>query len=483
MNKWTIFASWITMFILSLTPLFLNKESLYTVRDTYTNILYFILASFCILISIMGFIYSQDLGKRNFAIVAGISSLMLLIYQIFEYIYKGAEGPAAINWWFGFWIAAYFPFIVLSVKRIIEEYRFITRASFTIGMGITSLVAVVSVPVFVYFLNSSTLSMAELISFSIILVLDMISFIMFNILLVLYFRIKYGYHWLFMAIGFAILIFRDLAGVYYFMFEDIYPQITITVLNLFFFSTMITALLTFFDKSFSMKPIKDIEAESDFYKSRYEELDFLSKDLITVTELWFHDLKNDINVLENSFLLFEENHKTEFLDIIKKRLELMGERQERFQSPVGILDSLKIQPIDVTIIKGLEKAFSSIKINIPNKPLYVKSNKLLFPIILNVVQNAFQHGGGEDIKVNIEIKDEKDSVLIQIKDNGKGISDENKKKIFDKDYKSSDTNSSGIGLYLVKLASHKFGATINVEDNEPKGTIFSLRFQKMKNVV
>ena len=480
MNKWTIFSSWFVMFILSFTPLFFNIESISSVRDTYTNTLYFVFASFGIILSIFTFLSSKDWGKRDFAIVSGISILLLLIFQIFEVVNGGAEDPPALDWWFGFWIAAYFPFIVMSFKRIIQDYRFITRASFTIGMGITSLAAVVSVPVFTYFLSSTNLPMFELISFSIILILDMISFVLFNILLVLYFRMKYGYQWLFMAIGFAILIFRDLAGVYYFVLGgEIYPQIIINVLNLFFFSTMITALLTFFDQSFSMRPIKDIEAESEYYKSRYEELDYLSKDLITVTELWFHDLKNDINVLENSILLFEENHKIEFMDIIKKRLELMTERQEGFQS-VSILDSLKVQPINLAIIEGLDRAFNSVKIDIPNKPPLVKANKLLFPIVLNVVQNAFQHGG-KDIQVSIEVKEEEDAVLIQIKDNGKGIPEEDKKKIFNKDYRTTKTDSSGIGLYLVKLATQKFGATIEVEDNEPKGTIFTLRFQKIKS--
>ena len=479
MKRRIVFSVWITSFLLSLSPLALLQENVKTLEEIYANVLLFAIPSIGIILAAYAIYFFKDWDKKNFAIVVFSSFLMLLLYQLFDVLLTTNENDQFLDWWIAFWIGAYFPFIFISIRRIIKDYHFVNKTSMFIGLALTGLVSAVIIPIFSYFFENNLLTTAELAAFIIILIIDLMSFIILNILLVLYFRLKYSHFWIFIVTGYAILIFRDLSGVYSFMLEEIYPKVILHVLNLIFFSTILVGLVTLFDKDFSFKTIKDIEAESDYYKTRYDELEYLSKDLITVTELWFHDLKNDINVLENSLLLFEENPKAEFLDIVQKRLSLMRERQEEFQSPVSILDSLKIQPIEVSIINGIQRVFSSVKINTPKEPLYVKANKLLFPIFLNIVQNAFQHGGG-NIQVQINVQEEEETVLVQVKDNGIGISDEDKKKIFTKGYIAPGSDSASLGLYLVKLATNKFGAKIDIEDNHPHGTIFFIRLQKIK---
>jgi len=473
-----VFSVWIVLFLISLSPLFLIGENLQNVKNIYTNVLLFTFTSVGIILGLIVVFYNEEWGKKHFSIMVMSSFFMLLLYQTFDFIYGQSGSMQFFDWWVVFWIGAYFPFISMTIRRIIKDVKHITKSSIFTGLALTSLSTVVIIPIFSYFFENSIIGGLELFAMIFIVVVDLISFIMLNILLVLYFRLKYSHYWFFMVVGFTILVFRDVAGAYSYMLDFLYPSITVSVLNLFFLSTLLVGLITLFDKEFSFKSMKDIEAESEYYKARYDELDYLSKDLITVTELWFHDLKNDINVLENSIILHEENPKTEYMDIIKKRLALMGERQDKFQSPASILDSLKVQPIDVSIINGIQKAFSSVEIDIPEEPLYVKANKLLFPIVLNVVQNAFQHGGN-GIHVSITVKEEQNVVVIQIKDDGQGIPDADKKKIFTNGYRSSESDSTGLGLYLVKLAADKFGAKIDVEDNHPKGAIFSLRFQKI----
>ena len=67
---------------------------------------------------------------------------------------------------------------------------------------------------------------------------------------------------------------------------------------------------------------------------------------------------------------------------------------------------------------------------------------------------------------------------VRIADDGGGISDQEKIKIFDKFYcgenKIADNRRSlGLGLYLCRAIVEAHGGTIQVTDNQPRGAVFS----------
>ncbi len=69
-----------------------------------------------------------------------------------------------------------------------------------------------------------------------------------------------------------------------------------------------------------------------------------------------------------------------------------------------------------------------------------------------------------------------------MKDDGSGISDEEKKKIFDKFYRSGQektrqTKGTGLGLYLCRKIAEDHRATLKVADNSPVGSIFTVLFK------
>jgi signal transduction histidine kinase/DNA-binding response OmpR family regulator len=107
-------------------------------------------------------------------------------------------------------------------------------------------------------------------------------------------------------------------------------------------------------------------------------------------------------------------------------------------------------------------------------------------IVFNLLSNAFKYTLDKgEIAINISLKEKHDidtiegkAVCIAIKDNGIGVEDSVKTKIFDRFFqsKSSFTNQlgSGIGLSLAtQLARAHFGI-ITLESEEGKGSIFSL---------
>ena len=107
----------------------------------------------------------------------------------------------------------------------------------------------------------------------------------------------------------------------------------------------------------------------------------------------------------------------------------------------------------------------------------LSSKDELHQVIYNLVDNAVKYTPAGSV---IEIRTEKDAqqVVVSVSDNGPGIPDEQKPRIFDMFYsganKISDSRRSlGLGLSLCKSIITAHGGKISVEDNHPKGTVFT----------
>lgn len=103
--------------------------------------------------------------------------------------------------------------------------------------------------------------------------------------------------------------------------------------------------------------------------------------------------------------------------------------------------------------------------------------KLIVQVIINIVDNAIKY---TPVGSNITITAEKrqDTVVVQIADNGDGIPDEVKPRVFDMFFcgtnKIADSRRSlGLGLSLCKSIIHAHGGEISVADHVPHGTIFT----------
>ncbi|MEF8832644.1 MAG: sensor histidine kinase, partial [Candidatus Thermoplasmatota archaeon] len=69
--------------------------------------------------------------------------------------------------------------------------------------------------------------------------------------------------------------------------------------------------------------------------------------------------------------------------------------------------------------------------------------------------NSIKHSGGKRILVSTKSKD--DELVCTVEDDGKGVPDEAKEKIFERGYKKGETGVSGVGLYMVKEIAESYG--------------------------
>ncbi len=99
------------------------------------------------------------------------------------------------------------------------------------------------------------------------------------------------------------------------------------------------------------------------------------------------------------------------------------------------------------------------------------ANELLYDVFSNLVGNAIKHSVRSPmINIVIEnvLKEGGQYYKVIVEDNGPGISDELKPRIFDRHLRgSSHAKGSGIGLYLVKTLVESFGGRAWVEDRIP----------------
>ena len=106
---------------------------------------------------------------------------------------------------------------------------------------------------------------------------------------------------------------------------------------------------------------------------------------------------------------------------------------------------------------------------------------LLQLLVNNLLDNAVKYSP-KDTPVTVGLTRSGNLAILTVQDEGSGIPDTEKKKIFQKFYRSGDENvraakGTGLGLYLCRRIVLDHKGTIQVEDNAPRGTKFTITLQ------
>ncbi len=103
----------------------------------------------------------------------------------------------------------------------------------------------------------------------------------------------------------------------------------------------------------------------------------------------------------------------------------------------------------------------------------------LIRVITNLVKNGTQAipEEQEDKKIVVNVSEVEDQVLITISDNGVGISEENKEKIFEPKF-TTKSSGMGLGLAMVKNIVETYKGNITFTTQKNKGTTFKVSFPK-----
>lgn len=101
-------------------------------------------------------------------------------------------------------------------------------------------------------------------------------------------------------------------------------------------------------------------------------------------------------------------------------------------------------------------------------------------LVNNLLENAVKYSV-DDSKILVSLKKVNEKIHLKICDEGVGISESDRTKIFEKFYRVGNemtrkTKGTGLGLFIVKQVTDNHNAVINITSNAPKGTCFEIIF-------
>lgn len=107
---------------------------------------------------------------------------------------------------------------------------------------------------------------------------------------------------------------------------------------------------------------------------------------------------------------------------------------------------------------------------------------LIEEIVANVLMNAVKYTP-DNGRVELNIKDEHDSVLIKVRDNGIGVPEGDLERIFEEFYRAENArriekDGTGLGLSIAKQVVERHGGRIWASNNADGGSTFNIRLPK-----
>lgn len=113
--------------------------------------------------------------------------------------------------------------------------------------------------------------------------------------------------------------------------------------------------------------------------------------------------------------------------------------------------------------------------------IYLYGDPLLLKLLVsNLLENANKYSGKQG-RIICQLLKEKTTISLIVSDEGIGIPEEEKKKVFDKFYRIGNeqtrrTKGTGLGLFICKKIVQSHGGEISITDNIPQGTTFIVTF-------
>ena len=213
-----------------------------------------------------------------------------------------------------------------------------------------------------------------------------------------------------------------------------------------------------------------------------------------------HELRTPIAVLRTKLDVFkkkkrEQHEYDELVDTMETYIDRLSSiitdlLEFAETSELGEVEDVSLDSVIKTVVDDLESVAQNNMINMQidiqpkvqseAQTFIVKGNtNLLYRALYNLVENAIRYNN-EEGSVNITLETRGQEGVIIISDTGIGIAPEQRELVFEPFYRVNKSRSrefggAGIGLSLVKTILKRHGASITVSENNPQGSVFTIR--------
>ncbi|MDO6450595.1 HAMP domain-containing histidine kinase [Oceanobacillus profundus] len=202
-----------------------------------------------------------------------------------------------------------------------------------------------------------------------------------------------------------------------------------------------------------------------------------------------HELKTPIQIVK-SYAQLLERRGMENPELLQESIEAIDSEADRMKKLVEQLLSLaknrqaqEMNRVDLgelteETVETFEKAYAR-KINFQQNAddLMVYGNRdQLEQVIYILIENAIKYSND---KINVSASKLNDDVIIQVKDHGQGIHEDEQKRIFDRFYRvdkarSRETGGTGLGLAIAKVITEEHHGEVSVSSKVGEGSTFTL---------
>ena len=242
----------------------------------------------------------------------------------------------------------------------------------------------------------------------------------------------------------------------------------------------------------SISKIDLLEKEAHWHKEKTEEVEKKNKELDNFVYKVSHDLRGPISSLLGLYNVVKLDIEDE------KSLKYFGMYQEQIQR----LEKIILDFIDLTRIRESKielslidfestinqciKAYNympnfdkiNFQIQIEKNLTFYSDNSSVNSIIQNLIENSIKYASNRRspfVKIVISKDSNSNHIIILVEDNGVGIQDDYKERVFDMFFRAnSNIQGSGLGLYILKTATERLKGTIKLDSEYNKGSIFTI---------
>ncbi|MBR1874036.1 MAG: HAMP domain-containing histidine kinase [Eubacterium sp.] len=217
-----------------------------------------------------------------------------------------------------------------------------------------------------------------------------------------------------------------------------------------------------------------------------------------------HELRTPMSVISAELELTMEKERTkeeymEALEVIARqsaRMNILIEDMLAYTRLDKNKDTYVMEPLNLSRLVGticedmalLRKNGISLTYETGEELSVVGNEALLTRMLHNLIDNAYKYGrenGHIEVRLEEKYAGDERQILLSVKDDGIGISEENKTKVFDRFFRADVSRSkrkgisgNGLGLAMVAKIVAMHDAEISLESEKDKGSIFLIVFRK-----
>jgi signal transduction histidine kinase len=208
-------------------------------------------------------------------------------------------------------------------------------------------------------------------------------------------------------------------------------------------------------------------------RNAQEDMAKLAESVTMSNKVLRHDIRNELMVLSGSLQLYEMKKEQKQLERANRSAARLTDILDHFKELDSFLQSSRaLFPVDLrmTILQVMATHQMDYDIQGDAKVL---ADFALSSVIDNLVRNAKRHGDATTI--NFIIKREGGTVQLIVADDGKGIPEAARPKLFQEGFSYGEKRSTGLGLFWIRKTMERYGGWVKLVDSE-RGAAFSLGF-------